>query len=76
MISGVQYVVDRCGNQVSVLVPIDEWRSIEQIKEILEHVYLAGLIEDRQGDGVSCELDDLLKMEGVTRDGLESKAAF
>ena len=72
MIGNIQYVTDETGKQVSVLIPIEEWNAIEQAKDILEHVYLSGLIESRKENVVSCDLDDLLKVEGISRHELES----
>lgn len=72
MIDNIQYVTDETGKQVSVLIPIEEWNAIEQAKDILEHVYLSGLIETRANDVVSCDLEDLLKSEGISRHDLES----
>jgi hypothetical protein len=60
----IQYVIDETGKPVSAIVPIDEWNAIEQAKDILEHVYLSGLIESRNDDVVSCGLGDLLKGMG------------
>jgi hypothetical protein len=68
----IQYVVDNTGKPVSAIVPIDLWNNLEQAKDILEHVYLSGLIDSRKHDTISCTLDDMLKMEGLTRHGLES----
>jgi hypothetical protein len=68
----IQYIVDGKGRPVSAIVPIDLWNNLEQAKDILEHVYLSGLIESRKHDTISCTLDDLLKMEGLTRHGMES----
>jgi|GEM_PF-447870 hypothetical protein len=67
MIDNIQYVTDETGKQVSVLIPIEEWNAIEQAKDILEHVYLSGLIETRSNDVVSCDMEDLLKAEGISR---------
>jgi hypothetical protein len=39
----------------------------KKAKDILEHVYLAGLIEDRKGSESKMDLDDLLNAEGFTR---------
>ncbi|NOR21709.1 MAG: hypothetical protein GQ476_03305 [Candidatus Aminicenantes bacterium] len=32
----------------AVVVAIDEWERIQKAKNLLEHVYLAGIIEDRR----------------------------
>jgi hypothetical protein len=68
----IQYVIDNTGKPVSAIVPIDLWNNLERAKDILEHVYLAGLIDGRKTDTISCTLDDILKMEGLTRHGMES----
>jgi len=56
----------------AVVVAIDEWERIQKAKNLLEHVYLAGIIEDRRHSKPTCSLNDLLKQEGVSRDSLES----
>ena len=43
---------------------IDEWERIQKAKNLLEHVYLAGIIEDRRHSKPTCSLNDLLKQEG------------
>lgn len=68
----IQYIVDGKGNPVSAIVPIDLWNNLERAKDLLEHVYMAGLIDSRKNDTISCTLDDMLKMEGLTRHGMES----
>jgi hypothetical protein len=50
------------------------WNNLERAKDILEHVYLAGLIDSRKNDTISCTLDDMLKMEGLTRYGMVQHA--
>jgi len=59
----IQYVVDNTGKPVSAIVPIDLWNNLEQAKDILEHVYLSGLIDSRKHDTISCTLDHMLKFE-------------
>ncbi len=69
----IQYIVNQSGKPVSAVVPIDIWNSLEQAKDILEHVYISGLIDSRKQDSISsCTLDDLLKAEGLARHDLES----
>jgi hypothetical protein len=67
----VQYVVDAKGKPVSAIVPIEQWQTIEQAKSIFEHLYISGLIESRKDDPVSCDLDELLSDEGISRYDLE-----
>jgi len=71
-VENIQYIVDGKGNPVSAIVPIDLWNNLERAKDLLEHVYMAGLIDSRKNDTISCTLDDMLKMEGLTRHGMES----
>ena len=68
----IQFVTDAKGEKKAAIVPYDEWERTEQAKEILEHVYLYGLINDRKGSKATASLDDLLKAEGLTRADLES----
>jgi len=67
-----QFVTDARGNKTAVIVPFDEWERMEKAKEILEHVYLAGIIEERGKSKPSISLDDLLEAEGFSRGDLES----
>jgi len=53
-------------------VPFDEWERTEEAKEILEHVYLDGIIKERRNKKTTVNLDDLLKAEGMARADLES----
>ncbi len=68
----IQYLKDEHGRKTAVVVAIDEWERIQKAKNLLEHVYLAGIIEDRRHSKPTCSLNDLLKQEGVSRDSLES----
>ena len=68
----IQYLKDEHGRKTAVIVAIDEWERIQKAKNLLEHVYLAGIIEDRRHSKPTCSLNDLLKQEGVSRDSLES----
>lgn len=67
-----QFVTDGRGKKTAVIVPFDEWERTEKAKEILEHVYLAGIIEERESSNPSISLDDLLEAEGFSRGDLES----
>ncbi|MFZ2634380.1 MAG: hypothetical protein WA081_19190 [Desulfosalsimonadaceae bacterium] len=66
-----QFVTDNQGNKTAVIVPFEEWERMEKAKEILEHVYLAGIIEERKKSKPAVTLDDLLSTEGLSRDDLE-----
>lgn len=72
MLNAVQFITDDHGHRTAAIVPLDEWEQIEKAKDILEHVYLAGLIEERMDSKATATLDDLLKQEGLTRASLES----
>jgi len=52
---------------MAAIVPFEEWERMEKAKEILEHVYLAGIIEERKKSKSTANLDELLKKEGLTR---------
>ncbi len=56
----------------AAIIPFDEWERTEKAKDILEHVYLAGIIEERKNSESTGDLDDLLNAEGLTRADLES----
>ena len=71
IMSNVQFVVDDDGKRTAVMIPVEEWERIQQAKDILEHVYLAGIIEERKGSKPSTSIDSLLAEEGVDRDDLE-----
>ena len=61
-----QFVTDNQGNKTAVIVPFEEWERMEKAKELLEHVYLAGIIEERKKSKPAVTLDDLFSMEGLS----------
>ena len=69
---GIQFITDEHGNKMAAIVPYDEWERTEKAKDILEHIYLAGIIEERKGSEPTVKLDNLLNEEGLTRADLES----
>jgi len=68
----IQFITDSQGNKTAAIIPFDEWERTEKAKEILEHVYLAGVIEERKDSKATVDLDSILKAEGLTRADLES----
>jgi len=68
----IQFITDEHGNKTAAIVPYDEWERTEKAKDILEHIYLAGIIEERKGSEPTVNLDNLLSEEGLTRADLES----
>jgi len=68
----IQFITDEQGKRTAAIVPFDEWERTEQAKEILEHVYLAGIIEERKDSEPFTNLDDLLNAERLTRADVES----
>ncbi|WP_041279259.1 hypothetical protein [Desulfobacula toluolica] len=69
---GTQFVTDIKGNKTAVIIPFDEWERTEKAKDILEHIYLAGIIKERRDTKSTLNLDDLIDAEGLTRADLES----
>ncbi len=68
----IQFITDAQGKKKGVIIPFDEWERTEKAKDILEHVYLAGLIEERKGSESEVDLDGLLNAEGLPRAELVS----
>jgi hypothetical protein len=68
----IQFITDAHGKKTAAIVPYDEWERTEKAKDILEHIYLAGIIEERKGSEPVVNLDNLLNEEGLTRADLES----
>ena len=68
----IQFITDSQGNRTAAIIPFDEWERTEKAKEILEHVYLARIIEERKNSKTTVDLDGLLNAEGLTRADLES----
>ena len=68
----IQFITDEHGNKTAAIVPYDEWERTEKAKDILEHIYLEGIIEERKGSEPAVNLDNLLNEEGLTRADLES----
>ena len=67
-----QFIIDAQGKKTAAIIPFEDWERIEKAKEILEHVYLAGIIKERKDSEPTVNLDDLLNAEGLTRADLES----
>jgi len=68
----IQFITDAQGKRTAAIIPFDEWERTEKAKDILEHVYLAGIIKKRKDSEPIINLDDLLDAEGLTRADLES----
>ena len=68
----IQFVTDAQGKKTAAIIPFEEWERTEKAKDILEHVYLSGIIKERKGSKSTVNLDDLLNAEGLTRANLES----
>jgi len=68
----IQFITDAQGKKKAAIIPFDEWERTEKAKDILEHVYLAGIIEERKGSKSKLDLDDLLNAKGFSRADLES----
>lgn len=66
----VHFIIDDHGKRTAAIIPFDEWERTEKAKELLEHVYLAGIIEERRDSEDVTSLDDLLKEEGISREDL------
>ncbi|MCK4467751.1 MAG: hypothetical protein KAU60_05305 [Desulfobacterales bacterium] len=66
-----QFVTDVKGKRTAAIIPFEEWERTEKAKDILEHVYLAGIIKERKNSKTTVSLDELLKAEELTRDELE-----
>ena len=67
----IQFITDIDGKRTAAIIPFEEWERTEKAKDILEHVYLAGIIEERKDSEATVNLNDLLKAEGLTRAELE-----
>ena len=67
-----QFVTDAQGKKTAAIIPFEEWERTEKAKDILEHVYLAGIIKERKCSKSTVNLDDLLNAEGLTRVDLKS----
>ncbi len=66
-----QFVTDIKGKKTAAIIPFEEWERTEKAKDILEHVYLAGIIKERKNSKTTISLDKLLKAEELTRAKLE-----
>jgi len=67
-----QFITDGQGKKTAAIIPFDEWERTEKAKDILEHVYLAGIIEEPKDSESTVYLDDLINAEGLTRADLGS----
>ena len=68
----IQFITDAHGKKTAAIIPYDEWERTEKAKDILEHIYLAGIIKERKGNEPIINLDDLLNAERLTRADLEN----
>ena len=68
----IQFITDAQGKKTAAIIPFDEWKRTEKAKDILEHVYLAGIIEERKDSKPIINLNELLDAEGLTRVDLAS----
>ncbi len=68
----IQFITDAQGKKTAAIVPFEEWERTEKAKDILEHVYLAGIIKERKDSEPTINLDDLLNADALTRADLES----
>ena len=68
----IQFVTDVQGKRTAAIIPFEEWERTEKAKDILEHVYLAGIIKERKDSKSTVDFDDLPNAEGLTRADLES----
>jgi len=66
-----QFVTDVKGKRTAAIIPFEEWERTEKAKDILERVYLAGIIKERKNSKTTVSLDELLKAEELTRAELE-----
>ena len=66
-----QFVTDLKGKRTAAIIPFEEWERTEKAKDILEHVYLAGIIKERKNGKATVSLDELLNAEELTRADLE-----
>ena len=66
-----QFITDMKGKRTAAIIPFEEWERTEKAKDILEHVYLAGIIKERKNSKTTVSLDELLKAEELTRAELE-----
>ena len=66
-----QFITDIKGKKTAAIIPFEEWERTEKAKDILEHVYLAGIIKERKNSKTTVSLDELLKAEELTRAELE-----
>ena len=62
----IQFITDAQGKKTAAIVPFDEWERTEAAKEILEHVYLDGIIKERKNKKPTVNLDDLLTADRLT----------
>jgi len=68
----IQFIIDEQGKRTAAIIPYEEWERTEKAKDILEHVYLAEIINERKDSESTVSLDELINGEGLTRADLES----
>ena len=68
----IQFITDEKGKRTAAIIPFEEWEKTEKAKDILEHIYLSDIIEERKGSEPTIGLDELLEADGFDRADLES----
>ena len=68
----IQFVTNAQGKVTAAIVPFEEWERTEKAKDILEHIYLSEIIEERKDSEPAISLDELMKADGFTRADLEN----
>jgi len=43
----IQFITDAQGKRTAAIIPFEEWERTEKAKDILEHVYLAEIITEK-----------------------------
>lgn len=67
-----QFMTDAQGKKTAAIIPFEDWERMEKARDILEHVYLSGIIKERRSSETTVSFNDLLNAEGLTRADLES----
>jgi len=61
-------VISRNNTLEAVLLAIDDYEKIMEMAEMIEHLEIAKLIEEREQETPTVSFDEVLKQSGISRD--------
>ena len=63
-------VISKNNDLDAVILPIDEYEKMLKIIEMVEHIEIAQLINERAGEAADISFNEILEQNGIQRDAL------